>query len=92
MKKLILVKEFPNIFTLHPNLLQDILRLVWKLYIEMFKVHKYSEVVCHWTPADHKLLYANIHIFQNKSIISFKNTIQYSYFYFLKIIELLGVA
>lgn len=47
MKKLILVKEFPNIFTLHPNLLQDILRLVWKLYIEMFKVHKYSEVVCH---------------------------------------------
>jgi hypothetical protein len=31
MKKLILVKEFPNIFALHPNLLQDILRLVWKL-------------------------------------------------------------
>jgi hypothetical protein len=27
-KKLILVKEFPNIFALHPNLLQVILRFV----------------------------------------------------------------
>jgi len=28
MKKLILVKEFPNIFTLHPTQLFDILRLI----------------------------------------------------------------